>query len=240
MSITNIVDVIIILLLMLWGVIGLKRGVIKQSVMTLGTILIFILSFYLKNPLADFLSLHLPFFNFGGMFKGVTALNIILYQLISFVIVVSILQVVLNILIRVSSAIEKVLKFTIILGIPSKILGFILGLVEGFVVVYIALVFFSQPMFNLGIFEGSKLTPKILNNIPGVSNIAKGVVNTFNDIYELQNNYYNENQSSNEFNLNAIDVMLKNKVISVNYVEKLEEKGKLRITGLDSVLDNYR
>lgn len=78
------------------------------------------------------------------------------------------------------------MKFTIILGIPSKILGFILGLVEGFVVIYIALVFLSQPMFNLGIFEGSVLTPKILNNIPGVSNIAKGVVNTFNDIYELK------------------------------------------------------
>ena len=112
MSITNIVDVIIILIIMLWGVIGLKRGVVKQSVMTLGTILIFVLAFYLKNPLADFLSLNLPFFNFGGIFKGVTSLNIILYQLIAFIIVVSILQIGLNILTRVSGIIEKILKYT--------------------------------------------------------------------------------------------------------------------------------
>lgn len=240
MNITNIVDVIIILILGLWGVVGLKRGVIKQGVMTIGTILVFVLAFFLKNPLADFLSLNLPFINMGGVFKGVTALNILMYQLIAFIIVVSILKIALDVLIKVSSGIEKILKFTIILGIPSKILGFILGLVEGFVVIYIALVFLSQPMFNLGIFEGSVLTPKILNNIPGVSNIAKGVVNTFNDIYELKENYYNQDSSSNEFNLKAIDVMLKNKVISVNYVEKLEEKGKINIAGLDSVLNNYR
>lgn len=240
LSITNIIDVIIILILGLWGVIGLKRGVIEQGVMTIGTILVFVLAFFLKNPLADFLSMYLPFFNFGGIFKGVTVLNILLYQLLAFIIVVSILKIILNILIKVSSIIEKILKFTIILGIPSKILGFILGLVEGFVVIYIALVFLSQPLFNLGIFENSILTPKILKNIPGVSNIAKGFVNTFNDIYELKNDYYNENLSSNEFNLKAIDVMLKNKVINVNYVEKLEEKDKINIAGIDSVLNDYR
>lgn len=240
MNITNIVDVLIILILGLWGVIGLKRGFIKQTVMTLGTVLVFVLAFYLKNPIAEFLSLNLPFFSFGGMFKGVTSLNILLYQLISFVIVVSILQIILNIVIKISSIIETILKLTIVLGIPSKILGFILGLIEGFVVIYIALVFLSQPLFNLNIFKDSKLTSKILNNIPIISNIAGGIVDSFNDIYNLAGDYYDQNQSSNEFNLKAIDIMLDNKVISVNYVEKLNNSGKIKVTGIDKVLDEYR
>lgn len=235
-----LVDVIILLILGLWGVLGLKRGFIKQGVMTIGTILVYVLAFYLKNPVAEFLSLNLPFITFGGIFKGITSINIIFYQLISFIIVVSLLQVVLNVVVKLSSALEKILKFTIILGIPSKILGFILGLVEGFVVVYIGLFFLTQPLFNLDIFNDSKLTDKVLKDIPVLSNVSKGMVNTFNDIYTLTDNYYNENLSSNNFNLQAIDVMLKNKVISVEYVEKLEDKGKLEISDLHKVLDKYR
>ena len=235
-----LVDVIILLILGLWGILGLKRGVVKQGVMTIGTILVYVLAFYLKNPLAEFLSLNLPFITFGGIFKGITSINIIFYQLLSFIIVVSLLQVVLNVIVKLSSALEKILKFTIILGIPSKILGFILGLVEGFVVIYIGLFFLTQPLFKLDIFNDSKLTNKVLKDIPVLSNVSKGMVNTFNDIYALTDSYYNENLSSNSFNLNAIDVMLKNKVISVEYIEKLEDKGKLEISDLHKVLDKYR
>ena len=121
----NIVDAIIILLILACGVAGFKRGVLKQLVSTVGFVIIVILAFYLKNPIAEFLSLHLPFFNFGGSFANVTSLNIILYQIISFILVIFILEVILGILIRVTGVIETILKFTIILGIPSKILGFI-------------------------------------------------------------------------------------------------------------------
>ena len=81
----NIVDAIIILLILACGVAGFKRGVLKQLVSTVGFVIIVILAFYLKNPIAEFLSLHLPFFNFGGSFANVTSLNIILYQIISFI-----------------------------------------------------------------------------------------------------------------------------------------------------------
>ena len=63
----NIVDVVIVLLILLCGVVGFKRGVFKQLVSTVGFVLVFILAFYLKNPVAEFLSLNLPFFTVSSM-----------------------------------------------------------------------------------------------------------------------------------------------------------------------------
>lgn len=236
----NIIDALIILIIIMFGISGFKRGVIKQTVSTVGFVLVVILSFYLKNPAAEFLSLYLPFFEFGGAFVGVTALNILLYQLISFIFVLIILETILQALIKASGFIEKVLKFTIILGIPSKILGLIVGLIEGFIIVFIALFFLKQPAFNIELFDGSKLTDKILNSTPVLSNIANNLVETFNDISELEDNYQGQNINDNGLNLDAIDIMLKHDVITPQYVEKLIDADKINVVGIDSILNKYR
>ena len=196
----NIVDALIILIILASGVAGFKRGVLKQTVSTVGFIIVVVLAFYLKNPIAEFLSLHFPFFKFSGSFANVTSLNIILYQIISFILVVLLLEVVLGILIRITGIIEKILKYTIILGIPSKILGFVVGIVEGFIITFLLLFFFRQPQFKLDIFEGSKLT----------------------------------------INLKSIDVMLEHKIITPDYVKKLVDNGKIKIDGIDAVINKYR
>lgn len=240
MNITNIVDVLIVLIITMMGIIGFKKGVIKQTVSTVGLILIIVLSFYLKNPIAEFLSLHLPFFKFGGIYAGVTSLNIILYQLLSFIIVIIILETILQALIKVSGFIEKLLKFTIILGIPSKILGFIVGIIEGFIIVFVVLFFLRQPALNIKIFDGSELTDRILNSTPILSNFSQGFVDTFNDLYELGKDYTNQNLNENDLNIASIDVMLKHKVITPEYVLKLIDADKIQITGIESIINKYR
>lgn len=236
----NIVDAIIILLILACGVAGFKRGVLKQTVSTVGFIIVVILAFYLKNPIAEFLSLHLPFFTFGGSFANITSINIILYQLISFILVIMLLEVVLNILIKATGVIEKILKFTVILGIPSKILGFVVGIVEGFVITFLILFFLRQPGFNLDIFNGSKLTDPILNSTPVLSNVAGGFVDTFNDLYELGNDYYDQKLDENTLNLKSIDVMLEHKIITTDYVIKLVDANKIKVTGIDNIINKYR
>lgn len=236
----NIVDAVIILLILMCGVVGFKRGVFKQLVTTVGFVLVVVLAFYLKNPIAEFLSLHLPFFTFGGSFANVTSLNIILYQIISFILVVVVLEGILSILIKVTGVIETILKFTIILGIPSKILGFIVGLVEGFVVVFLVLFFLRQPGFNLKIMEDSKFTDPILKSTPILSQVAGGFVETFNDLYELGNDYYEQQIDENTLNLKSIDVMLEHKIITPDYVVKLVDADKINAVGIDSVINKYR
>lgn len=239
-DVMNIVDAIIMLLILACGVAGFKRGVLKQTVSTVGFIIVVILAFYLKNPIAEFLSLHLPFFSFGGNLANTASLNIILYQLISFVLVILVLETVLGILIRITGVIEKILKFTVILGIPSKILGFVVGVVEGFIITFILLFFLRQPGFNLKIFDGSKLTNPILNSTPVLSQVAGGFVDTFNDLYELGNDYYEQKLDANTLDLKSIDVMLEHKIITYNYVIKLVDAKKIKITGIDNVINKYR
>lgn len=236
----NIVDAIIILLILSCGVAGFKRGVLKQTVSTVGFIIVVVLAFYLKNPIAEFLSLHLPFFKFGGNLANMTSLNIILYQLISFIIVIIILETVLNVLIKITGIIEKILKFTIILGIPSKILGFIVGIVEGFIITFLILFFLRQPSFNLNIFDSSKLTDSILKSTPVLSQVAGDFVDTFNDLYELGNDYYEQKMDANTLNLKSIDVMLEHKIITPDYVMKLIDSKKIDINGIDSIINKYR
>lgn len=236
----NIVDAIIILLVLACGVVGFKRGVLKQLVSTVGFVIVVVVAFYLKNPIAEFLSLNLPFFSFGDAVVNGASFNIILYQLISFILVVIVLESILSILIRVTGIIEKILKFTIILGIPSKILGFIVGIIEGFIIAFLVLFFLRQPGFNLKIFEGSKLTDPILKSTPILSQVAGNFVDTFNDLYELGNDYYEKELDENTLNLNSIDVMLEHKIITPDYVSKLVDANKIKVNGIDSVINKYR
>lgn len=237
MNFTNIIDVILFLFILSWGSVGFNRGVIKQGVKTLGTIIMFILAFYLKNPIAELLSLNLPFFKFGGIFLGATSINILFYQVIAFIIIVCLLEIILNALVKASGIIEKILKFTIILGIPSKILGFVLGIVEGVIVAHIIVFFAAQPIFKLDLTE-AKLANNIMK-VPGLNSITGTIMETFNDVYGL-NDKYAGTTDVNGYNKEAIEIMLKHNVITVEYVEKLIEKEKVEVVGIEEVLNQYR
>lgn len=236
----NIVDVLIILIIIAGGVSGFKKGFTREFVSFVGIFLVVILSFLLKNPVSSFLYEHLPFFNFGGLFKGITSLNILLYEVIALLIVMSVLIIILKITTMVTKVFETLLKFTIILGIPSKLLGMVVGFIEGFVWVFIGLYILNLPVFNIKEIEESKFKESILQNVPILSSLADDTVKVIEEFTDLKNQYDDTNIDSNEFNLKTLNVFLKYNVITVESVEKLEEKGKLKIEGLDKLLKEYR
>ena len=222
----NIVDVVIIMGLLLGGVTGAKNGFFRQSVVLIGTILCFILAWVFKNPIANFLSFTLPFFNFAGPFEGLTSLNIVMYQLIAFLLLLSLFSAILAIIIKATGVFEKILNFTIILGIPSKILGFIVGVIEAYVIIFVVLFFVNQPAVNLEIVKESTFSPKIVNSSPGLSNIVGNMNDAVNDIYDITKDY-NINQNTNSFNKKVINSLLEHKVIDKDYLDKLVSKGKI-------------
>lgn len=235
----NIVDIIIILMIIMSGIIGMKRGFFKGLVMSLGWLILFIIAFKLKDPLAEVLSLNLPFFNFWGAFKGVTVLNIILYQLIAFLIIYSILMIIYTIAVKLTGILETFLNATIILGIPSKILGFILGLLEGFILTFIVMFIISLPIFNIKVVNNSAFTKNVLRNTPIMSSVVKNTNQTVNDIVNLKKEFEN-NSDKEEFNRQSLKVMLKYDLITVEYAEKLAEKGKIKMEGIDEIINEYR
>lgn len=235
----GIVDAFIIGIILIFGVGGLKNGFFKQTVITIGTILLFVVSYYLKDFVADFLSYNLPFFDFGGDMIGLVSLNIIMYQLIGFILVFVVLSVIFGIIVKITGIFEKILKFTIILGIPSKILGFLLGLVEGYVVVFIALFFLHQPIVDVKVLGDSKFMDPILSSSFVLSNVVSDTNDVIDEVYVLVDDYLKD-KDVHKFNVKSIDTMLKYKVIDVDYMDKLIEKDKINIPGITMVVDKYR
>ena len=235
----NIIDVLIILIIGLGAVLGFKRGFFKETVMTVGFVLVFIISYLFKNPVAEILSLKLPFFEFGSAVKSAAVFNIIFYQFIAFILVFFIVMVLFKVLLSISGFIEKVLNFTIILGIPSKILGAIVGALEGYIIAFVVVFVFNQPMLDVGMMNGSKMKDFVLNSTPGLTQIVSSVGNTVEDIYELmEDDSYNKD--TNKFNRDAIDIMLKHKMVKVDYIEKLIDAGKIKVPGINEVLNKYK
>ena len=70
--------------------------------------------------------------------------------------------------------------------------------------------------------------------------MAGGFVDTFNDLYELGNDYYDQKLDENTLNLKSIDVMLEHKIITTDYVIKLVDANKIKVTGIDNIINKYR
>jgi len=235
----NIIDVVIILFILLFGITGWHNGFIRSVISAVGIILVFVLSFWLKNPIAEWLSLNLPFFNFWGDFKNVTIINVVIYQLLAFIIVFIILVSVYIVAVRISKFVEKILKYTIILGIPSKILGFIAGIIEGFVVATVGVAFLSLPIFGFDLIHESSLKSFLLESTPIVGSMMKDTSQAIDEIMDLRDDF-SSNSTKDEFNRKSLDIMLKYNVIEVDYADKLIDKGKLKIAGADEILNKYR
>ena len=125
----NIFSIIIVLLIIASGVMGLKKGFLKESVVFIGTILVYILSFLLKDKIGLVLCKWFPFFSFDGL----QTLNILVYQLIAFIFIATILFSIATIIFKLTGIVQKLVDITIILTLPSKILGFVFGILEGYI-----------------------------------------------------------------------------------------------------------
>lgn len=231
----NIVDILIIIFIILSGIVGAKRGVFKELVICLGTILIFYLAYMFKDPLGNFFLLRLPMFDFPNLFKGVVTLNILVYQLLSFILVLSVLLIIFNILLSITGLFEKILRITIILGIPSKILGFIVGLIEGYVITFVILFFLTQPAFSFNLFMNSRYANKIMTSSPVLTDITQNTVTLIQNIYELK-----DEKNVLELNKKTLDMMLDKKVVSYDTAKELHEKGKITFEGIEEVLNKYQ
>lgn len=236
----KIVDIVILIIILLGAVIGFKRGFTRSLVSALGFIVIAILAYFLKNPLSILLYENLPFFKFGGILKGVTVLNIALYELLAFVIVLAILGVALKILMVATSVFEKILKMTIILGIPSKIMGAVVGALEAFVIVFISLYALSLPIFNISIVNDSNWKDTILNKTPILSAFSKDTMQVIDEFASIKEKYKDNNKNAEEFNKEVLDLFLKFDVVKVSSIDKLVEKEKLQINNIEEILMKYR
>ena len=108
-----LVNLVIIIFLIIGGIIGFKQGAVKTGARFIGICLVTIIAFVFKDKLMVLLYENLPFFNFFGLIKGITAANILLYQIISFALIFIALTFLLRVLITITGLVEWLLKMTI-------------------------------------------------------------------------------------------------------------------------------
>jgi membrane protein required for colicin V production len=223
----NVVDIVILIFLAFGALIGFKKGFTNQLVSLLGIFVIIILSYFLKNPVSVFFYNNLPFLNFGGIFKDISVINILVYEIIAFFVIFVLLTLVFKILLKVTKVFEKILKWTIILGIPSKILGAALGVVQNLIYVFVVLYILNLPTVNVNIIENSKVAKKILNETPILTSICDKTLIVFNEVSALSKEYENSDNVT-EFNQKALNIMIDNGVITKENAQNLIDKGKLK------------
>lgn len=223
----NVVDVIIIALLILGGVAGFKAGVIKKLTDFIGMFVVIILAFYLKNYISVIMYENLPFFNFFGLINGIDALNILLYEVIAFLVIFIALLFVLKVVLMLTGLVEKILKATVILSIPSKLLGIVVGVVEMYVYLFLILVIVSLPIFDSSFLKDSKMNNFILNNTPVLSGVSEEIIDIYGDVYNIIDN--RKNKTNEQLNEEILKVLIDKKVVTKESAKKLVDKNKIHI-----------
>ena len=224
-------DIIILITLILFAFVGFKRGFFKSLVIFIGVILVLVLSYNLKNYLGDFLTLNMPFIKFGNAIT----LNVIMYQAIAFLLMLIVFSSIYRIIVTITGIFEKILKMTIILGIPSKLLGMLFGFLEGVIFVYIVLFFLAQPFLNINISNDSIYANTILTKTPIISSYMEKPIEIFNEIKDVI-----ETKDDDNIDLKITDLILKNNITSYEIMQKLVDSGKISDEGISDVINKYK
>lgn len=232
----NIFDICIVLLILMSGLSGLKQGVLKSGVNLVGTVVIYIVSFALKSKIGILLCKIFPFFEFDGL----TTINILIYQLIAFVLIASVLFSLFTIVMKLTGVVQKLVDLTIILTLPSKILGLIVGLLEGYIVMFIILVVLSIPLRDVSTFTSSKVADAMINKSPILSSSLGGIKDSLADVLVITVEIEDGNMDKNKVNLDIMKKYLDCKVISKEDAMELLETKKLDdIKGIHELIKSY-
>lgn len=224
----NIVDIIIIILILFGAIGGFKAGVIKKTTDFVGTFVILILAFYLKNYLSVIMYENLPFFNLFGIVKGIDSLNILLYEIIAFAIVFIALLFLLKVILMLTGLIEKILKATVILSIPSKLLGIIVGAIESYVYIFIVLVIVTLPIFYAPFVKESKVANFMLSETPILSSVSDEMISLYSDVYDIIDG--RKEKTNEQLNSEILRMFINKEVITKKSAKKLVDQNKIHIS----------
>ncbi len=223
---------VLIVILIGFGALGAKRGFLQALVRLVGTVLVFVLSFFLKDVVALFLMEHLPDIKLSKTLGVLSSFNILFYQVISFALLVFVLTFLLRILLSITGILGKVMNMTFLFALPNRILGCLTGALEGYLFLFLILTFLMFPLKTQSWYMNSFVRKFIMNDTPILKESFGGVNKALEDIISKEN--------KSEMNANLIDTMLKYKLISKDYLEKLRKENKLGdIPNLDSILSKY-
>lgn len=229
-----ILDLVIVVILLIGAYRGWKLGMFRSLISLIGTIAIVIIAYLIKNPLSSFLYINMPFLNFHGLFKGITSINILVYETISYIICFLILYTILKIIIKLTGIIDKLINVTVIFMLPSKILGSIFKVIEYYIFIFVVTLIIASIPMTTKYYNSSKIGNIILSKTPFISSVTDKLYNSSKSIYDVVSKPDNENKD-----YDSLDILLEYDIITVDSVKVLKDKKKITIDNIDTLIEKY-
>lgn len=234
--ISLIIALVIVVFLVLEVVNGYKKGFLESSVKLIGFILVIIGSFLLKNPLSIYLYTNFPFFKFSGIFKGLYALNIIAYEIIAFILLFVVLYILFKVVCEITKLVDKLLSLIFFIGIPNKILGAVLGFVQGIVTLYFVIAVFKIGTNLLG-YEMKPSLADYIVEVPILKQTFGSTLDSLDKITNLAKNY-EFTKDKDEANEKVLDILLEYDIISKENLDKLIDSGKISVNDSEEEIND--
>lgn len=223
----GILDIVIVLILLISMFIGLKQGFLKGIISLIGISLIAIVAFIFRDNLADILLKICPFFKFKGAYEGITSLNILIYEGISFGIIFIFLFGILAIILSVTGIIQKIIDISVVLTLPSKILSAIVGIINGAVIVFIMLFIMLNINSMRKYVYNSYFSKFILERTAILSNSTSNSYLAYEEINNTIKSCKKEHNKK-KCNTDVANTLIKHDIISKDDVEELIILRKLK------------
>ncbi len=222
----NFIDIGMFLIVLLFTLIGYKKGVIRTSVQLIGIVVIAFVSYMIKTPLANFLIDVLPFYNFGGVFNEIESISILFYHGLAFLFVFIMLYSLLNILLIFAGILDKILKATIILYLPNKILGGIVGFIEGVIISFILIFILVQIPNTTNYVTDSSYGYTLLNRTPVIRTVLATTTSTAESI-AIAVDKYEDTEDIDALQIEILNIMIEYRLITASEVQDLIDEGKI-------------
>lgn len=227
------VDLGLLVILIISTFIGYKSGVIKSIVRLLALVISVIVAYQLKDFVAEFLIDIMPFFDFGGLFEGITSMSILFYHGVSFLVIFIIIYSLLSIVIMLAGFLDKILKMTIILYLPDKILGGIVGFIQGTMISFVIIFVLAQVPYTQEYVIDSTYGYQILHRTPVIRTVLADCTVISGDIADIIMNVDTDDEDyKTDTQIAIMNVFVKYGLITAETAQELVDSEKVYLPGV--------
>ena len=223
----NSLDIIIIVLFALGIFYGTRKGFLNGAISLIGLIIIITISFVFHSKIASILLKGMPFLTFKGAYKGITSLNILSYEAIGFLVVFIFLLCILGLILKVTGVLQKIIDYSMVLTLPSKILGVLVGFVNSLIVIFLMLFIMLNINSTSKYVHDSKIASYIMENTFVLSNVTSDYFKSTEEINNVIDGCKKE-KNKKACNTEVANTLIKYDIIDKSTVLNLIGSGKLK------------
>lgn len=223
-----------LLVIVIFSVIGgYKSGVIKSTVSLVVLLMSAIIAYQLKDYVASFLIDLMPFVNFGGIFDNITTINILFYHGAAFLVIFIIIYSIFSIVVTLAGFLDKLLKMTIILALPDKLLGAVVGFIKGTIFAFVIIFVLAQLPYTQEYVIESTYGYQVLNRTPVIRIVLADCTVISSDIADIIMNVDTEDENYvTETQMEIMSVFIRYGLITAEKAQELVDDEKVYLPGV--------